>query len=147
MIAVCGAFGLVSGVAAGEPHLRPNCDCYEHAALQSRKERFAAAKPTLHVAARAAVAHSGDMVPPETVSGELLRLYEGDFLELEVLQGNVLSDNVVSKKPIGLRARGASLRSVYKSACTETIEEASERRQSYRHRTKFSDVQHFHCSD
>lgn len=37
------------------------------------------------------------MVPGETLSGELQRLYEGDFLELEVLQGSVLADHVVRK--------------------------------------------------
>lgn len=35
------------------------------------------------------------MVSLEVLSGELQDLYEGGFLELEVLQGHVLSDNVV----------------------------------------------------
>ena len=41
---------------------------------------------------------SGAIVPLETLSGELQRLHEEKCLELEVLQGNVLSDHVVRKR-------------------------------------------------
>lgn len=39
------------------------------------------------------------MVAPEVLSGELQGLFEAEFLELEVLQGHVLSDNVVRPSP------------------------------------------------
>lgn len=35
------------------------------------------------------------MIPLAMASGELQKLYEGDHLELEVLQGNVVSDRMV----------------------------------------------------
>lgn len=38
------------------------------------------------------------MLPLEASSSELQRLHEGDFLELEVLEGNVLSDQLVKYK-------------------------------------------------
>lgn len=40
---------------------------------------------------------TGAIVPPETLSVGLRALYEGNFLELDVLQGDLLSDHVVSK--------------------------------------------------
>ncbi|CAM9247015.1 unnamed protein product [Laminaria digitata] len=62
----------------------------------------------------------GAIVPPETLSGELQRLHEGECLELEVLQGTVLSDHVVDglvdfyeqHVPVKARASGAISRSM-----------------------------------
>lgn len=50
---------------------------------------------TAHLMKRQFLPSAGAMVALEMLSSELQDLYEGGFLKLEVLQGHVISDNVV----------------------------------------------------